>query len=181
MRTSNFATDRYAPDFELPGTDGAVHHLSRYLEIFQAVSVVMMSNGCPYVGLYLDRLKQIQMEFQGRGVAIIGINANDDWQFPEESLEKMKTFLSDHQLNFPYLRDVTQEVAQGFGAERTPEVFLIDRSGLIRYRGAIDDSPQDAGSAKTHYLKQAITQLLTGVVVVPNQVNAVGSLVTWRA
>lgn len=180
MRTSNLAADRYAPDFELPGTDGAVHHLSRYLETFQAIGVVMMGNCCPYVGLYLDRLKQIQTEFQGQGLRIIGINANDDGQFPEENLEKMKTFLSDSQLNFPYLRDVTQEVAQGFGAERTPEVFLIERSGLIRYRGAIDDSPQDAGSIKTHYLKQAITQLVSGITVTPSRVNAVGSSITWR-
>lgn len=177
---SNSAADRYAPDFELPGTDEAVHHLARYLETFRAVAVVTMSNSCPYVRLYVDRLKQIQADFQEQGLTLIGINANDEQQSPDDSFEKMKIFLSEHRLNFPYLRDVTQEVAQGFAAKWTPEVFLIDRSGLIRYRGAIDNNPQDASSVNTHYLRQAITQLLSGAAVFPDSVTATGSSVTWR-
>lgn len=180
MNESSISINRYAPDFELPGTDGAVHHLSRYLETFRAVGVVMLNNSCPQVRLYLDRLKQIQSDFQEQGFTLIGINASDDRQFPEDSFAKMKTFLSDCNLNFPYLRDVTQEVAQGFAAETTPEVFLIDRSGLIRYRGAIDDNPQDAAHVRTHYLRQAIAQLLSGIEVFPRTIAAVGSSVTWR-
>lgn len=160
MKEPSLSTHRYAPDFELLGTDGTVHHLSRYLETFRAVGVVMLSHGCPQVRLYLDRLKQIQADFQDQGFTLIGINANDDRQFPEDSFAKMKTFLSDCQLNFPYLRDMTQEVAQGFAAAKTPEVFLIDRSGFIQYRGAIDDNPADAATVHIHYLRQAITQLL---------------------
>lgn len=180
MKEPRLSINRYAPDFELPGTDGAVHHLSRYLETFRAVGVVMLSHGCPQVRLYLDRLKQIQADFQAQGFTLIGINANDDRQFPEDSLTKMKTFLSDYQLNFPYLRDMTQEVAQGFAAEKMSEVFLIDRSGLIQYRGAIDDNPQDAAFVKTPYLRQATTQLLSGIEVFPRSIAAVGSSVTWR-
>lgn len=180
MTNPSIATASYAPDFELPGTDSTVHHLSRYLVSFRAVVVVMLCNHCPQVRLYLDRLKQIQSEFQGQGLTLIGINASDDRQFPEDSLEKMKIFLSEHQLNFPYLRDVTQEVAQGFAAARTPEVFLIDRSGLIRYRGAIDDNPEDPGAVRAHYLHQAIVQLLSGVEVSPQVISASGSSVTWR-
>lgn len=180
MLSSNSAPDRYAPDFELPGTDGSVHHLARYLERSQGVGVVIMGNCCPYVELYVDRLKQIQTDFQAQGLTLIGLNANDEQQSPEDSLEKMKTFLSDHQLNFPYLRDVTQEVAQGFAAVWTAEVFLVDRSGLIQYRGAIDDNPQDADRVNTHHLRQAVTQLLSGVAVSPGAVTTVGSSVTWR-
>lgn len=170
----------YAPDFELPGVDDTVHHLARYLEKFQAVGVVIMCNHCPYVHLYLDRLKQIQTDFQSQGFTLIGINANDDQQYPTDSFEKMKTFAQEKSLNFPYLRDVTQEVAQSFAAERTPEIFLIDRSGVICYNGAVDDHPQNPDAVQVNYARDAIAQLLSNQAVVNSATSAIGCSVKWR-
>ena len=125
----------YAPDFEIPGIDDTVHHLARYLEKFQAVGVVIMCNHCPYVHLYIDRLKQIQTDFQDNGFTLIGINANDETQYPADSFEKMKTFAEEKSLNFPYLRDVTQDVAQSFAAERTPKYLLSTALGSFAITG----------------------------------------------
>lgn len=171
----------YAPDFELPGVDGAVHHLSRYLEKHQAIVVVIMCNHCPYVQRYLDRLKQLQTELQPRGITLVGINANDDSQYPDDSYENMKVFAAEHQLNFPYLRDVTQDVARTLGASRTPEAFLIDRAGVLRYVGCIDDNAQDPAGVTTPYLKQAIAQLLAGQPIDPASTSAIGCSVKWRS
>lgn len=180
MEHSNSSIHCYAPDFELPGTDGSVHHLARYLETFRGVGVVIMCNHCPFVRLYLDRLKQIQTDFQQQGFTLVGINSNDDSQFPEDSFDKMKTFVIEHDINFPYLRDVTQDVAQSFGAQRTPEVFLIDQAGFIRYRGAIDDSPQDANAVTVHYFRDAIERLLSEEEILLNSTSAIGCSVKWR-
>lgn len=119
----------YAPDFELPGVDGEVHHLAQYLEKYRAIGVIFMCNHCPYVGLYLERLKQIQTDFLASGFTLIGINANDATQYPEDSFENMKAFAATRNLNFPYLRDPTQDVARSFGASITPEAFFIRSSG----------------------------------------------------
>ena len=54
METVGTTIGSYAPDFELPGIDNAVHHLARYLERSKAVGVVFMCNHCPYVRLYLQ-------------------------------------------------------------------------------------------------------------------------------
>ena len=102
----------YAPDFELPGIDGQVHHLSSYLRKWRGIAVIFMSNECPYVSSYLYRLKQIQSRFESQGVTLVGINANDLYQYPKDSFEKMKKFARVNQLNFPYLWDPTQDVAQ---------------------------------------------------------------------
>lgn len=179
MDNSEKTVGQFAPDFELPGVDGSVHHLARYLERFQTVGVVIMCNHCPFVRSYLERLKQIQADFQPQGMTLIGINPNDDQQFPEDSFDRMKTFAIEQALNFPYLRDVTQDVAQSFGAEKTPEVFLIDRACSVRYRGAIDDNTE-AASVKQSYLRNAITQLLAGRDISPVAVPAVGCSVKWR-
>jgi peroxiredoxin len=170
----------YAPDFELPGTDGSVHHLARYLERFQAVGVVFMCNHCPYVRLYLDRLKQIQSELQQHNFTLIGINPNDAEQFPEDSFDKMRTFVSENQLNFPYLRDVTQDVAASFGAEKTPQVFLLNRAGVLCYSGKIDDNPQDAIAVKTPYFRIAIAQVMEQQPIISTSTDPIGCSVKWR-
>nr|WP_044169923.1 thioredoxin family protein [Oscillatoria sp. PCC 10802] len=174
------ATGSYAPDFELPGIDDKVHHLARYLENFQAVGVVFMCNHCPYVGLYLDRLKQIQADFQERGVTLIGINPNDAELYPDDSFENMKTFAAKNEINFPYIRDVTQDVAHCFGAQRTPEVFLLDKTGVVRYHGQIDDSANDPEAVGVPYLRNAIEQLLSGEQVTLSSTEAFGCSVKWR-
>lgn len=174
------AIGAYAPDFELPGADGSVHHLARYLEQYKAIGVVFMCNHCPYVKLYLDRLKQIQQDFSGQGFTLIGINPNDAEQFPEDSFEAMKPFVAATQLNFPYLRDETQDVAHTFGAEKTPHVFLLNQQGIVCYSGAIDDQPQAPATVHQTYLRSAIEQVLAGQSVAQIATDPVGCSVKWR-
>jgi peroxiredoxin len=169
----------YAPDFELPGVDGSVHHLRRYLDTHQAVGVIIMCNHCPYVQASIDLLKAIQHEFQSQNVTLVGINGNDDQQYPEDSLEQMKLFSAQHQLNFPYLRDNTQDVTHGFGATCTPEAYLIDTTGIVQYRGAIANSSQ-IDLASQIYLKEAIAQLLAHQPINPSSMPATGCSVKWR-
>jgi len=180
MEMTDTPIGSYAPDFELPGIDDTVHHLARYLESFRAVGVIFMCNHCPYVRLYLGRLKQIQADFQAQGFTLIGINANDAIQYPEDSFENMKTFAASNQLNFPYIRDVTQDVAHCFGVQKTPEVFLLDTNGLVRYRGQIDDNANDPEAVGVPYLRNALTQLLQGEPMSIAFTEAIGCSVKWR-
>ncbi|MBZ8180624.1 thioredoxin family protein [Oscillatoria salina] len=171
---------QYAPDFELPGIDGQVHHLSRYLEKFRVVAVIFICNHCPYVRLYLDRLKEIQDRFESEGFTAIGINANDTDKYPEDSFEKMKSFAMEKKLNFPYLWDPSQDVANCFDARVTPEVFLIDNAGVVRYRGKIDDRPEDPEAVQNHYLRDNIVALLSSEQVTTSITEAIGCTIKWR-
>ena len=132
------------------------------------------------INLYLDRLKQIQTDFQSQGFTLIGINANDDQQYPADSFEKTKSFAQEKGLNFPYLRDVTQDVAESFAAQRTPELFLIDCSSAICYNGAIDDQPLDPEVVKVNYARDAIAQLLSNQAIVNSATSAIGCSIKWR-
>jgi peroxiredoxin len=170
----------YAPDFELPGTNGTVHHLAKYLETYRAIAVVFLSNQCPEVQLYLDRLKQLQQELSPQGFTLIGINANDAEQYPEEDFDSMKQFAEQNQLNFPYLRDVTQDVAYSFGAEKTPHVFLLNQAGILCYRGGIDDHPESSEAAQVAYLRNAILSMLAGETIAQTITEPCGCALKWR-
>jgi peroxiredoxin len=180
MERIGTAIGGYAPDFELPAIDGSVHHLARYLERFQAVGVVFMCNHCPYVKLYLERLKRIQLDFESRGFTLIGINPNDAEQFPDDSFDNMMQFAAQEKLNFPYLRDVTQDVAQSFGAEKTPHVFLLNQQGVLCYSGCIDDNPNQPDSVRVNYLRDAIAQVLTTTSVTSTSNTPIGCSIKWR-
>lgn len=172
--------DNYAPDFELPGIDDEVHHLARYLENFQVVCVIFLSNQCPEVNSSIERIKQLQKDFQDQEVIIIGMNSNDAIISPADSFEKMKEFATNNELNFPYIRDVTQDVAISFGAEKTPQAFLLDREGKLRYRGLIDDNVTQPEAVKVAYLRQAIAQIIEGKIVIPSTTEAIGCSIIWR-
>ncbi len=189
LETIDTPIGSYSPDFELPGVDERVHHLSRYLENLRSVCVISMCNYCPYVELYVSRLKSIQAEFSPRGFTLIGLNgshANDndvkngeDFS-PGSNFENMKAFAQQHELNFPYLRDSTQDVTCSFGAIITPTAFLIDHHGILRYKGQIDDHPQDPLAEGTDYLRNAIAALFQGQEIQPVQTQPVGTPLVWR-
>lgn len=171
----------YAPDFELPSVTGEVIHLAPYLETHSAVVVVFMCNHCPYVKAYLERLMAIQTDYQAQGVTLVGINANDDRKYPEDSFEKMKTYAQEWGLNFPYLRDRTQDVAQAFGANCTPEPFVLDKQGILRYRGQIDDNYSDRAAVTSNDLRDAIDCVIQDKSVTKPMSNAIGCSVKWSS
>ncbi len=169
----------YAPDFELPGIDDQVHHLSRYLQKFCSVCVIFMSNDCNFVKLYIDRLKQIQAEFSPLGFTLIGINGNDIDQGAESIFENMKAFAENYDLNFPYLWDSTQDVTRSFGTLKTPTAFLIDNKGILCYKGQIDNHPEQLITAGADYLKEAIALLFAGETIKLSETEQKGTALPW--
>lgn len=180
LETINTPVGSYAPDFELPGIDNQVHHLSRYLEKFRAVGVIAMCNDCHYVSLYLDRLKNIQAEFAKNGFTLIGMNGSSATQQLTESCDQMKAFAQRHQLNFPYLWDSTQDVTRSFGASKTPMSFLVDSNGIVRYKGQIDNHPQNPLCLGEDYLRNAIAALFKGQAIKVPETEPIGTSLIWR-
>ena len=180
MEVNKSSVGDYAPDFEIPGIDKQVHHLGRYLNNFKAIGVVFIGNNFSQVEECIEKLKKIQTEFESQGFTLIAINSNDSGGTIEESFEAMQNFAREKQLNFPYLRDPTQDVAKSFGAEVIPEAFLIDSQAVIRYAGKIDESPQSTDSSDNAYFQNSISALLTGAEISPSSTKPVGEPIKWR-
>ncbi len=180
IEISNTPIGSYAPDFELPGIDKEVHHLSRYLEKFRSVCVVSLCSQCTYTEMYIDRLKNIQAEFADRGFTLIGLNGSSSEDNSRDNLEQMKIFADRHQLNFPYIWDSTQDVTRSFGVIATPTAFLIDHHGIVRYKGQIDNHPQAASAQGGDYLRNAIACLFQGQEIQPTETEQIGTVFRWQ-
>jgi peroxiredoxin len=165
--------------FALPGTDDQQHALSDYASK-TAVVIIFSCNHCPYVRAWEDRICQIQHDYAPRDVQVIAINANDAKKYPDDSLPKMKQRAQEKHFPFPYLFDDSQEIARAYGAERTPEVFLFDGTGTLRYHGSIDDNFENPNAVQQHYLRNAVNALLAGQEPQPAQTPPVGCTIKWK-
>jgi peroxiredoxin len=128
------APDRPEPvAFRLQDHRGAWHSLDEAKGRKLAV-IAFLGVDCPLSGAYAPRLAELARTFEGRGVAFFGVDAN-----PQDGSTAIGRFAESHGLPFPVLKDLGNELADRLGAERTPEVFVLDESRAVRYRGRIDD------------------------------------------
>jgi len=149
-----------APGFQLPDTDGKTVSLADFKDK-AALVVVFMCNHCPYVIHIRAGLAQLARDYQPRGVAIVGINANDAKNYPADSPAKMQDEVKSAGYTFPYLVDAGQHVARAFGATCTFHAFVLDRDRRLRYQGRVDSS-RIAANVTDHDLRNALDDVLDG-------------------
>jgi len=171
--------DSSAPDFNLPATNGQNYSLDSFKNA-HALVIVFTCNHCPYAKAAWPLLVKLAQEFKEKGVAFVAINPNDDKQYPEDSLEKMKEHHSARKMNFPYLIDESQDTARAYGAQCTPDIFVYDRERKLRYHGRVDDNWQHPEAVKKEELKEAIEALLRGESPSGDQNPSMGCSIKWR-
>ncbi|MGB5529500.1 MAG: thioredoxin family protein, partial [Ignavibacteriaceae bacterium] len=159
MATNTLKIGSPAPDFNLLGTDGKKYSLGSFSDK-KALIVIFSCNHCPYVHAYEDRIKQLQKDYQNKGIEVVAINSNDDVNYPDDSFENMKKRAAEQKFNFLYLRDEDQLVARAYDATHTPEIFLFDKEKKLAFHGKIDDNWQEPDRVQNRYLKNALDELL---------------------
>lgn len=142
---------------DLPGTDDGKHSL-KDLQEKRVIVVCFTCNSCPYSVDYEDRLIEFHKKYSDRkeGVALIAINANHK---PAEQLDRMKERARIKEFPFPYLKDETQKVAASYGANFTPEFFVLNEDRRIVYIGAMDDKTE-AEKVEQHFVDLAVEAAL---------------------
>lgn len=166
-----------APDFDLLGTDGERHSLASYDDA-ELLVLIQSCNHCPYVLAWEGRMIALQRDYGQRGVRLVAFNSNDANRYPEDSFERMVAHGSENGFNFDYLHDPEQSLARALGTERTPEVFLFDRSRRLVYHGAIDDN-RDETAVERRWLAEALDGALHGRTPEVDDTRPVGCTVKW--
>ena len=153
------AEPKKAPAFTLEDVDGKKVSLSDF-----AGKTVVLEWANPHCPPWLrvhqaGTFKTLAEKYKDKGVVWLQINSNRG-----SNRDKNRKFAEEEKLTFPYLDDHTQEVAKTYEAKRTPHIFIIDKSGVIVYEGAIDDDPPGKKEAdkRINYVDQALTELLAG-------------------
>ena len=170
-----------APLFELPVVDSEGDGGAVRLAPAEAAAtvVVFTANGCPYARAWHDRIQDVARDYADGNVRVLQIVSNDADGHPEDTLEAMQQRVAAGDFATPLLHDTTQSAAQAYGATATPEVFVIDRDGIVRYHGAPDGDYDDV-ALRAEWVREALDQVLDGREVTRPTTSAAGCSVKWR-
>lgn len=170
-----------APDFSLPEpATGQTVALKDFQG--QPLLVAFICNHCPYVLHIQTMFARMAEEYQAKGIAVVGINANDVASYPDDSPEKMIQQVNDVPYTFPYLFDESQQVAKAYQAACTPDFFLFDANHQLYYRGQFDDSrPRNDLPVTGKDMRAALDSLLAGLAAPINQLASLGCNIKWKA
>ncbi|WKN45020.1 redoxin domain-containing protein [Tunicatimonas pelagia] len=143
----------------------------------QAATVVLfMDPECPVTQKYGATLRKLQQEWQDKDVTVVAV-------YPVVGIdhETIAEFAQDYRYNFTHLPDPQQKLAKQLQANTTPEAFLLDSLGQVRYRGAIDNWFYELGRYRRvvteHYVADALTAYLQGNPISVSKTEAIGCLI----
>ena len=163
-----------APGFSLPDTDGVDHSPAEG----GITAVVFTCNHCPYALAWHDRIAATARDYPD--VRFLAVNPNDAERYPGDSYEAMQRRVAQEDWPMPYLRDESQEVARAYGAQTTPDIFVIDAEGRLRYRGAPDADHRDPAQ-NAAWLREALDSLQAGEAPGRPETKPVGCSVKWKS
>ena len=164
----------------MPKTDVKVKDISgKDITLQSAIKenglLVMFScNTCPVVKGYQERINKICQFTLDQKIGVVLLNPNEASRAKGDSYSDMQNYAKKESFSWYYAVDKNHELADAFGATRTPEAFLFDKNGKLVYHGAIDDSPGDAEKVNRKHLKSAIKEMVGGKDVSTKETKSVG-------
>ncbi len=154
-------------DFTLPDTAGGTHTLAAYAG--KIVVLAFWSFKCPTALAYDDRLAALRTKYAGRGVVLLAVASNSN-----ESKVELQRNAQNLNLAFPILLDSDGTLADRLGATITPSIYVLDRGGILRYRGALDNKGKPSDKNREAYVEDAIDYILAGATVAHPETQASG-------
>jgi len=167
-----------APDFSVAGTDGKNYSLADF-ESASTLVVFFTCNHCPFVVGSDEVTRATAEKFQDKGVAFIGINSNSEKTNPTDDFDQMVSRMKEHNFPWVYARDASQEVAQAYGALRTPHFYVFDADRKLAYCGRGVDQPRDTSKMQVNDLEKALAEITAGQSVSVPLTNPIGCNVKW--
>jgi peroxiredoxin len=158
-----------APPFTLTTVDGKTFSLLDAARSHKAVVVMFIATKCPYSNAYNDRMRDMAAAYEKQGILFAGINSNST-----EPAEEVIAHAKKHGFAFPLMKDPDNKVADLYEARHTPEIFVVDPEGKLRYHGRIDENYEQPANVTSPDLKNALDALIAGRPIAKTETKAFG-------
>ena len=141
--------------------------------------VVFSCLHCPYVVGNHGRIDALAARAAAEGMGFVAINCNSANPAYDSDSASNTRRACEAGVAYPFLIDTDQSVSAEWGAERTPEFYILDGDGTVVYRGRYDDSPTNPQQATTSDLMDALEAHLAGGEVTRSRTDSIGCSVKW--
>lgn len=155
------------PDFKMTDYNGKEHSLSAHLG--KIVVVEFCSHKCPWSKGADTQWKDVAAKYADKGVVFLGIDSHSS-----TPAEELKAYASESGKPYPILKDENNIYADAVNAQRTPEVFVVNKEGKIVYHGAFDNRTKPEVAGDVNYVLAALDATLEGKPVEKTDVAAWG-------
>jgi peroxiredoxin len=175
-QTTAAVVGKPAPDFELTDESGESHKLSDYKG--KIVVLEWTNPGCPYVVRHKGEEKTMTETHKALGEDVVWLAIDSTKTVTAESAKKAK---DDWGFAQPVLLDPSGETGKAYGAKTTPHMYVIDKEGVLRYQGAIDDDARDkkAKEDRVNYVTQAVQAVQKGEEIAKKETKPYGCSVKY--
>ena len=168
-----------AEGFKLKSTENKILSL-KDIKGEKGTLIMFICNHCPYVKAIIEDLVNDCKEIKNFGINSVAICSNDVKNYPEDSFENMIEFAKNNNFNFPYLHDISQEVAKKYEAVCTPDFFAYNHNLELQYRGRIrelkDLKPIGSGESDLLIALKKISKTGQGP---EDQIPSMGCNIKW--
>ena len=171
-----------ASDFNLKNVDGKNVSLANYKNA-KGYIVVFTCNTCPVSKAYESRVEALNKMYAAKGYPVVAVNTNDPVASPGDTYAKMQERAKEKSFSFAYLEDPDHVFTKQYGAQRTPHVFVLQKTAKgneVAYIGAIDNDQQEANPQRDNYVQNAVNQLLKGEKPSVASTKAIGCTIKWK-
>lgn len=160
--TLGIGSDAPMADRKMADPDGMEKSLNDLAES-NGLLVIFTSNTCPYVLAWEDQYPALGELTEKHNIGMVLINSNEAFRENVDSPEEMRKRAGEGKYNTPYLIDSESELANAFGAQTTPHVFLFDAGLELVFEGSINDKFENRNKEATKFwLVDAIEKLVAG-------------------
>ncbi len=144
--------------------------------------IMFICNHCPYVKAVIKDIVEDCKKLETNGIKSVAICSNDVKNYPEDSFQNMIKFSKEHNFDFPYLIDETQEIAKNYGAVCTPDFFGYNKNLELQYRGRIRElkglEPVTTEDSDLYKAMKQISETGNGP---KNQIPSMGCNIKWKS
>ncbi len=115
-----------APEFRLPGFDGKQVGLSDFRG--KVVMVHFWATWCPPCVEELPTIDKLYRDFFGKDFQILAVSVDED------GARSVSDFMQRNRMNLPVLLNPDRSVAGKYGTFKFPETYIVDRSGIVKFK-----------------------------------------------
>lgn len=166
-----------APNFKLKGIDGEEYSLA---DMKGKIVVLEWTNHqCPVVQMCHGKkvVMETRKEFEGKPVVWMAIDSS--W-FAADKTSDIQAWAKENGADYPILLDPEGTIGHQYGAKATPHMFVIDKEGVLRYNGAIDNNRSGNKEDPRNYVAEAVNSLLKGSAVATAETKPYGCSVKYK-
>ena len=143
--------------------------------------VMFSCNTCPFVIKNQQTTLKTIAYARAHNFGVVIINSNDARRDGDDAYDQMVQYAKKQGYTVPYLVDEGAKVADQFGANHTPEIFLFNKDGILEYKGAMNDNPGDPAAAKQMFITNAMDAVVAGKKPEPAETKSIGCSIQRKA